>query len=148
MGFLARPVRGLSRFNLVRRRRRPPMGLVSYLAAMEIRTTIWAQRLSDFGRYLSLRRCRERTDVGTGGRSVHVAGFGGNTMTDGLLKIGIIGSVVAAVCCFTPLLVVLLGAIGLSGAVGILDYVLLPALVIFLAITGYALWKRKQTASN
>ena len=69
-------------------------------------------------------------------------------MTDRLLKIGIIGSLVAAVCCFTPLLVVLLGAIGLSGIVGILDYVLLPALVIFLAITGYALWKRKQTASN
>ena len=69
-------------------------------------------------------------------------------MTDRLLKIGIIGSLVAAVCCFTPLLVVLLGAIGLSGIVGILDYVLLPALVIFLAITGYALWKRKLTASN
>ena len=69
-------------------------------------------------------------------------------MTDRLLKIGIIGSVVAAVCCFTPLLVVLLGAIGLSGVIGILDYVLLPALVIFLAITGYALWTRKQTASH
>ena len=69
-------------------------------------------------------------------------------MTDRLLKIGIIGSAVAAVCCFTPLLVVLLGAIGLSGVIGNLDYVLLPALVIFLAITGYALWKRKLTASN
>ena len=69
-------------------------------------------------------------------------------MTDRLLKIGIIGSVVAAVCCFTPLLVVLLGAIGLSGVIGFLDYVLLPALVIFLAITGYALWTRKQTASS
>ena len=69
-------------------------------------------------------------------------------MTDRLLKIGVIGSLVTAVCCFTPLLVVLLGAIGLSGVIGILDYVLLPALVIFLAITGYALWKRKQTASN
>ena len=69
-------------------------------------------------------------------------------MTDRLLKIGVIGSLVTAVCCFTPLLVVLLGAIGLSGVIGILDYVLLPALVIFLAITGYALWKRKQRASN
>ena len=77
-----------------------------------------------------------------------MAGFGGDTMTGRLLKIGIIGSVVAAVCCFTPLLVVLLGAIGLSGVIGILDYVLLPALVIFLAITGYALWTRIQRASN
>ena len=115
---------------------------------MEIRTTVGAQRGSNFGSYVSLRRCCERSDVGTDGRSIHVAGFSGDTMTDRLLKIGIIGSAVAAVCCFTPLLVVLLGAIGLSGVIGNLDYVLLPALVIFLAITGYALWKRKQTARS
>ena len=73
---------------------------------------------------------------------------GASTMNDRLLQIGIIGTIVAALCCFTPLLVVLLGAVGLSGLVGLLDYVLLPALVIFLAITGYALWKRRQTVSN
>jgi len=61
-----------------------------------------------------------------------------------LLKIGIIGSVVAAICCFTPILVIILGAIGLSTLVGILDYVLLPALGLFLIMTGYALWKRQQ----
>lgn len=65
-----------------------------------------------------------------------------------LLKVGIVGSIVAALCCFTPALVVLLGALGLSGLVGVLDYVLLPALVIFIAITGYALWKRKTMQSN
>ncbi len=69
-------------------------------------------------------------------------------MSDRLLQIGIVGSVVAALCCFTPVLVVLLGAVGLSALIGGLDYVLLPALIIFLAITGYALWKRKQMASN
>ncbi len=69
-------------------------------------------------------------------------------MKDRMLQVGIIGSVVAALCCFTPVLVVLLGAVGLSSIVGVLDYVLLPALFIFLAITGYALWKRRQTASN
>ena len=31
-----------------------------------------------------------------------------------LLKIGSVGTVVAAVCCFTPVLVVLLAAVGLS----------------------------------
>ena len=67
-------------------------------------------------------------------------------MNDRLLQIGIIGSVVAALCCFTPILVVLLGAVGLSGIIGVLDYLLLPALVIFLATTGYALWKRRQIA--
>lgn len=61
-----------------------------------------------------------------------------------LLKTGIIGSVVAALCCFTPVLVILLGAVGLSAWLGWLDVVLLPALAIFLFITGYALWKRRR----
>lgn len=63
-----------------------------------------------------------------------------------LLKIGITGSIIAAICCFTPFLVVLLGALGLSAWLGWLDIVLLSALVIFLAITGYALWKRSRPA--
>jgi mercuric ion transport protein len=61
-----------------------------------------------------------------------------------LLKTGAIGSVVAALCCFTPVLVILASAIGLSAMVGWLDYILLPTLVIFLSITGYALWKRRR----
>jgi mercuric ion transport protein len=59
-----------------------------------------------------------------------------------LLQTGIVGTIVAAICCFTPLLVILLGAIGLSSAVGLLDLVLLPALGLFIVITGYGLWKR------
>jgi mercuric ion transport protein len=61
-----------------------------------------------------------------------------------LLKTGISGSVIAAVCCFTPLLVVLLGAVGLSAWLGWLDYVLFPALAVFLAITAYALLRRRR----
>jgi len=61
-----------------------------------------------------------------------------------LLRTGAIGSVVAALCCFTPVLVILASAIGLSAMVGWLDYILLPTLVIFLSITGYALWKRRR----
>ena len=64
----------------------------------------------------------------------------------GLLQTGIIGTVVLAICCLTPVLVVLLGAVGLSALVGALDYVLLPALAIFIAIMVYALWKRKAAA--
>lgn len=68
-------------------------------------------------------------------------------MTDkALLKIGIVGTVIAAICCFTPALVVLLGVGGLSSIVGMLDIVLLPALGGFLVITGYALWKRSRPA--
>jgi len=65
-----------------------------------------------------------------------------------LLKTGIIGTVIAALCCFTPILVVLFGAIGLSAVVGYLDVVLLPALAIFAGITVYALWRRKQHSNT
>lgn len=64
-----------------------------------------------------------------------------------LLTTGIVGTVLAALCCFTPVLVVLLTGVGLSAAIGYLDVVLLPALGIFVAITLYALW-RKQRHSN
>lgn len=63
-----------------------------------------------------------------------------------LLKVGIVGTIVAALCCFTPILVILLGAVGLSALVGWLDYVLFPALAIFLAITAYAVWKKTRVA--
>ena len=56
----------------------------------------------------------------------------------GLLTTGIVGTVIAALCCFTPVLVVLLGAAGLSAWLGWLDYVLLPALGIFACLTVYA----------
>jgi mercuric ion transport protein len=62
----------------------------------------------------------------------------------GVLRVGIIGTVVTALCCFTPMLVVLLGAVGLSAAIGWLDYVLWPALVLFLGLTVFALWRRRS----
>jgi mercuric ion transport protein len=49
-----------------------------------------------------------------------------------LVRYGSIGAFVAALCCFTPLLVVGLAAIGLAGLTAYLDFVLLPAL--FLAL--------------
>ncbi|MEH6652453.1 MAG: mercury resistance system transport protein MerF [Motiliproteus sp.] len=61
-----------------------------------------------------------------------------------LLKTGIIGSVIAALCCFTPVLVILLGAVGLSSLVGYLDIVLLPALALFVCITLYALARKTK----
>lgn len=67
-------------------------------------------------------------------------------MDNKLLKVGITGTIVAAICCFTPALVLLLGAVGLSALVGMLDIVLLPALAIFVVITVYALWKRSRPA--
>lgn len=52
-----------------------------------------------------------------------------------LLGIGIGGTVIAALCCFTPALVILLGALGLSALLAFADFVLLPALVMFAALT-------------
>ncbi len=56
-----------------------------------------------------------------------------------LLKIGSVGTVVAGICCFTPALVVLLGALGLSGWLVRLDVVLLPAFTLFLGLSVYAM---------
>ena len=68
---------------------------------------------------------------------------GHNTMTDkGWLATGVIGTIIAALCCFTPVLVVLFGLVGLSAAVGYLDFVLLPALAFFVGLTMFALWRR------
>ena len=65
-----------------------------------------------------------------------------------LLKTGVIGTVITVLCCFTPVLVILLGTIGLAAIVGYLDYVLFPALAFFVALTIYALWRRQQTQDN
>jgi len=61
-----------------------------------------------------------------------------------LLKTGIIGSAIAALCCFTPVLVVLFGAVGLAAMIGYLDYVLMPALLFFVALTVYAYMKKDK----
>ena len=61
-----------------------------------------------------------------------------------LLRASLIGTVVVALCCFTPVLVVLFGAVGLAALTGYLDYVLLPALAIFIGLTVYALWRKRQ----
>jgi mercuric ion transport protein len=60
-----------------------------------------------------------------------------------LFKTGVTGSVIAAICCATPILVILFGVLGLSAWVGWLDYALIPALVVFVGITIYA-WRRRQ----
>ena len=63
---------------------------------------------------------------------------------DRLLKYGAIGTVIVAIGCFTPVMVVLLGAVGLSAALGWIDYVLFPALALFIGPTVYAVWRRQR----
>jgi mercuric ion transport protein len=60
------------------------------------------------------------------------------------MKTGIIGTILVAICCFTSILVILLGVIGLSAVVGYLDYVLFPVLGIFVVLTAYALVQKNK----
>jgi mercuric ion transport protein len=62
--------------------------------------------------------------------------------TDRLWATGFIGTIIAALCCFTPVLVILLGVLGLSAVIGYFDYVLLPALAAFVGLTIYAGWRK------
>ena len=65
-----------------------------------------------------------------------------------LIATGVVGTVIAALCCFTPVLVVLLGAVGLSAWLGWLDYVLLPALAFLIGLTIYAVWRRQRRRAS
>ena len=56
----------------------------------------------------------------------------------------LVGTILVAVCCFTPILVVLLGAIGLGAWVGYLDYILLPALGVLLGLTVLSYWRYRR----
>ncbi|MDX8412949.1 MAG: mercury resistance system transport protein MerF [Mariprofundales bacterium] len=60
-----------------------------------------------------------------------------------LLKTGIIGTAIAALCCFTPVLIILFSAVGLAAWIDHLDAVLMPALLFFVGLTVYALIKKE-----
>ncbi len=59
------------------------------------------------------------------------------------LRAGVWGSIVAAICCATPLLAIALGAIGLATITPYLDFVLLPALGLFLFLAFYG-WLKSR----
>lgn len=56
------------------------------------------------------------------------------------------GTILIAVCCFTPILVITLGAVGLSVFTPYLDYVLLPALALLIVLTfiSYRRWRKSS----
>jgi len=61
-----------------------------------------------------------------------------------LLATGIMGFLVSMLGCMTPVLVGLLAVLGVSGSMGWLDYVLLPAMAVFAGLTVYALIRGKR----
>jgi len=65
-----------------------------------------------------------------------------------LLTTGIAGAIIAVICCLTPVLVVLLSAMGLAALIGYLDYVLLPAMALFLGLIIYGWWTKSRCAEE
>jgi mercuric ion transport protein len=57
-----------------------------------------------------------------------------------------LGALIAAVCCFTPLLVIGLTAAGFSALVGGIDYVVFPIMFASLGLVAYALYQRSGGA--
>ena len=62
------------------------------------------------------------------------------------LKASIISTVVAALCCFTPVLVIGLGAVGLSAWVSGIDYVIFPIMFVSMGFAANALYVRSGRA--
>jgi mercuric ion transport protein len=60
------------------------------------------------------------------------------------LKIGTWGAVITAICCFTPVLILGLGIIGLGMLTPYLDYVLMPAFGLFLVLAVFGLWQKRR----
>jgi mercuric ion transport protein len=64
-----------------------------------------------------------------------------------LVRAGIVGAGIAALCCATPVLAIGLGAVGLSALTGCIDYVLLPALALCIGLVGYGLYGRRENSA-
>jgi len=60
-----------------------------------------------------------------------------------LITTGTVGTILATICCATPLLAVLFGALGLTAWLAKADYIVIPALLICLALLGVGLYRRR-----
>ena len=60
-----------------------------------------------------------------------------------LITTGAVGAALAAVCCATPLLAVLFGAVGLTAWLAKADYVVIPAFVLCLGLVAFGLYRRR-----
>ncbi len=61
-----------------------------------------------------------------------------------MLKTGIVGTLITAICCFTPVLVWLLTAVGLAAAIPFVDLWLIPLLIVFIFLTLFAFLRRSK----
>jgi len=62
-----------------------------------------------------------------------------------LLGTGVAGALLSMLCCFTPVLVIMLSAVGLTAFVAKLDYVLIPVFIASIALVIFALVRRRRS---
>jgi mercuric ion transport protein len=69
-------------------------------------------------------------------------------MTDrSLIATGGVGAVLAAICCATPPLVVVLGSIGLTTWLARADYIVMSVLFLAVALLAFGLYRRVRDVS-
>ena len=61
-----------------------------------------------------------------------------------LVGTGVAGALLSMLCCFTPVLVIMLSALGLTAFVAKLDYVLVPVFIASIALVIFALVRRRR----
>jgi len=61
------------------------------------------------------------------------------------LGTGVAGALLSMLCCFTPVLVIMLSAVGLTAFVAKLDYVLIPVFIASIALVIFALVRRRRS---
>ena len=61
------------------------------------------------------------------------------------LGTGVAGALLSMPCCFTPVLVIMLSAVGLTAFVAKLDYVLIPVFIASIALVIFALVRRRRS---
>ena len=64
-----------------------------------------------------------------------------------LIATGGFAAALAAICCATPILAILLGGIGLTAWIAKADYVILPVLVLGVALVALGLYRRHVSAT-
>lgn len=145
MAHHAWPIHRLPRVHSWRCRDRPRLGVVSGAASQAMRN---AQTICNCLDVTCVHRFFDRTVFAALG-GVSAAFYVGfveiDTMKNKLLALGVGGTILAILCCFTPLLPFVLTALGLTGLLGVVysDAVLLPILAGFLMLTGFAIWRQK-----
>jgi mercuric ion transport protein len=62
-----------------------------------------------------------------------------------LIGTGVAGALLSILCCLTPVLVIMLSAVGLTAFVAKLDYVLIPVFAASMALVVFALVRRRRS---